>query len=359
MKKVIIFVGTLKRGGAERVASLLARELRNRHRMDVKLLLLRTRIEYEIDDVPVLSLKSEEYRNPIIKLVSVIRKMRQIFREEKPDVVVGFMRDINILLFFSFFGKQIYRVAINPFRSPKKYDKYVTAILYRFPHVRAIVSPSVRLSSMLSKSMKLNGVRTIQNPVDISTIKSHLNGQSNPYGEEYILCAGRLNRQKRFDIAIRAYADSALRGKIKFIIIGEGSERENLEKLVIELGGESDILLPGVVDNPFLYMRWARFFVLSSESEGFPNVLIESLACGTPAIATDCETGPSEVIRNEWNGLLVPVNDITAMKEAMERLYHDRVLCNTLRSNAEKSVSQFSIESYGNKWIEVLNEVYN
>jgi len=100
------------------------------------------------------------------------------------------------------------------------------------------------------------------------------------------------------------------------MILGEGEERPNLEALVRELGLEEDVALPGFVENPYKYMKRAAVFVLSSRWEGFGNVLVEAMALGTPVVATDCPSGPAEILEGGKWGRLVPVGNHEALAEA-------------------------------------------
>ena len=105
-------------------------------------------------------------------------------------------------------------------------------------------------------------------------------------------------------------------------------------------------------------MKYAKFFILSSRYEGFANVLLEALACGTPVIATDCETGTSEIIENGENGILVPVADEEALKEAMEKLFNDKGLYNKLKANSSRSVERFDIETIIKDWKNLFEKEY-
>jgi len=103
------------------------------------------------------------------------------------------------------------------------------------------------------------------------------------------------------------------------MILGEGPEREPLEKLVKALGLAEDIALPGVVSNPYQYLTNADLFVLSSSYEGLPTVLVEAMACGCPVVSTDCPSGPREILDGGRYGRLVPVGDIQSLADAMLR----------------------------------------
>jgi N-acetylgalactosamine-N,N'-diacetylbacillosaminyl-diphospho-undecaprenol 4-alpha-N-acetylgalactosaminyltransferase len=171
---------------------------------------------------------------------------------------------------------------------------------------------------------------------------------------DYILAVGRLCRQKGFDILINAFAKSNLKNKIKLIILGEGKERNNLEKLIVKLNLKKQVLLYGKVDNPFIYMKHATFFVLSSRYEGFGIVIIEALACETPVVATNCKSDPSEIIENGKNGLLVPVEDVESLKMAMDKLFYDKELHVKLKTNARRSVKKYDIKNVAKDWIKLF-----
>jgi glycosyltransferase involved in cell wall biosynthesis len=134
-----------------------------------------------------------------------------------------------------------------------------------------------------------------------------------------ILAAGRLQPHKGFRVLLRAYAQLLHMQPARLMILGEGPEREPLERMARELGISELVSLPGFIRNPFPYMNQAGAFVLASEYEGLPNVLIQALAFGTPVVATDCIAGPSEILENGRWGELVPIGDEATMTSAMIR----------------------------------------
>lgn len=135
-----------------------------------------------------------------------------------------------------------------------------------------------------------------------------------------ILGVGRLARQKNFAMLIRAFAEVRRDFAARLLILGEGPERPALEGLVHDLGLDDDVSIPGYVTNPYAYLARARVFALSSSWEGFANVIAEALAMGTPVVATDCPSGPAEVLGGGRYGLLVPVDDPAAMANGIRRI---------------------------------------
>jgi glycosyltransferase involved in cell wall biosynthesis len=132
-----------------------------------------------------------------------------------------------------------------------------------------------------------------------------------------ILGVGELGYRKDFETLIRAFALVRARRRCRLLILGRGRRREQLLRLADELGVGEDVDLPGFVRNPYAAMARARLFVLSSRWEGMPVVLIESLACRTPVVATDCPSGPGEILGDGSAGALVPVGDSASMAEAI------------------------------------------
>lgn len=132
-----------------------------------------------------------------------------------------------------------------------------------------------------------------------------------------ILGVGRLIELKDYPTLIRAFAKVREEYPVRLVILGEGEERLHLESLIRELDLEADVDLPGFVDNPFAYMARASVFVLSSLLEGLPNALIQAMAVGTPVVATDCRSGPREILDNGKYGALVPVGDVDRMTQSI------------------------------------------
>lgn len=136
-----------------------------------------------------------------------------------------------------------------------------------------------------------------------------------------IIAAGRLRPQKDFATLLRAFARLAGSSDERLIILGQGECRAELEALARELRIEDRVALPGFVDDPLPWLARADLFVLSSAFEGSPNVLVEAMACGTPVVATDCPSGPREILAGGRHGPLVPIGDPEALACAMaERL---------------------------------------
>jgi glycosyltransferase involved in cell wall biosynthesis len=174
-----------------------------------------------------------------------------------------------------------------------------------------------------------------------------------PGGPPVILGAGRLTRAKDFPTLIRAFARLRPRHEVRLIILGEGEERPRLEALIRDLGLESDADLPGFARNPFPYMARARVFAFSSAWEGFGNVVLEALACGTPVVSTDCRSGPAEILARGTYGTLVPVGDAAALAEALACALEAPADPDGIRQRQERALA-FSHEKVVERYLHVL-----
>lgn len=165
-----------------------------------------------------------------------------------------------------------------------------------------------------------------------------------------VLGVGRLAKQKNFRLLIDAVARVQATHPIRLIILGEGPLEEELKAHVRALGLENDICFPGFCDNPYAYMAHCALFVLSSSWEGLPTVLIEALYSGAPVIATDCPSGPREILADGRFGRLIPVNDLDALACAIEQ-----ELSRSRHEMNPKSWQPFEIETITKQYLEILS----
>jgi glycosyltransferase involved in cell wall biosynthesis len=166
---------------------------------------------------------------------------------------------------------------------------------------------------------------------------------------------GRLTAQKGFDLLIEAFdrvahahPDWTLR------IAGDGEQRRKLECLVQSLGLVRRVDLCGWVDEPEAFLQEADLFVLSSRYEGFPNALLEAMACGLAVVSFDCDSGPGEIVRHETDGLLVAAGEVDALARAMDRLMGNRADRERLGENAVDVVARFGYDAFFARWEDVL-----
>ncbi len=203
-----------------------------------------------------------------------------------------------------------------------------------------------------------NKVVFIPNPTVAETIYERAREPvSHPWFQEnkvpVILGIGRLAPQKDFLTLLQAFARLRSRRPCRLVILGEGKQRRLLESKAREWGIDEHVSLPGFVENPFAYLARADLFVLSSAWEGSPNVLIEALALGVPAVAADCGSGPREILQNGRYGPLVPVGDAKAMAKAMEETLEKA----PDREGLREAVMPYRVETSAHRYAQVLGVI--
>ncbi len=333
MSKLAIFLSDLRGGGAERVMLNIAYGFVEQG--------------YFVD--VVLARKEGSYLSQVdsqINLVDLNAKsllrsttlLSRYLRQEQPIALLSALEDTNLV---ALLAKQLARVKIplivtvhnnlsqeshNATSLKRKYVPYIIPLFY--PLADAVVAVSQGVANDLKKlSLRSNNIKVIYNPIVTPELTKNVHKSlEHPWfatGEPpVILGVGRLNQQKDFLTLIRAFAKVRQQLPARLIILGEGEERSSLELLVKELNLNNDVALPGFVDNPYIYMAKAAVLVLSSGWEGFGNVLVEAMAVGTPVVATDCPSGPAEILENGKYGALVPVGDENKMAEAIIETIH-------------------------------------
>ncbi|NLD95439.1 MAG: glycosyltransferase, partial [Fibrobacter sp.] len=227
-----------------------------------------------------------------------------------------------------------------------------------YPRADAVVAVSKGVASDLVEKVGVpkSIVRVIYNPtVDEEIFSLMRERASHPWlgdeGPPVLLSVGRLTAQKRFDVLLRAVSIVRRHRPVRAIILGDGGERSRLGSLAGELGLGDCVSLPGLEKNPYSYMARARLYVMSSAWEGFPNALVEALACGLSVVSTDCPSGPREILAvNELGagsyGTLVPVDDPQMLAEGilfeLDR-YRERA---NLRRRAQTFTAERAARSY-------------
>jgi glycosyltransferase involved in cell wall biosynthesis len=191
----------------------------------------------------------------------------------------------------------------------------------------------------------LENFKTIHNPVNAFADAT----SDSVYPKKFILAVGRLDRQKGFDVLIDAFSKVRYLD-VDLLISGQGDQKENLLRQILALGLMDRVKLVGFKDNLQDYYQQAELFVLSSRNEGYPNALVEAMSLGCPCISTDCEFGPSEIIRHGHNGLLVNPENADDLAQAILDVQTNIILKRRIAKNAQKINQTNSIDSISLKW---------
>ena len=340
-KKVAFYLSSMRKGGAERVIANLTEYF---YHKNYQVLLVTTHVAEEEYPVPegvcrrISEPAQEELGGGRLgNLKKRLQKLRSIWKEEKPDAIVSFIGKNNMMAILTAMGLGI-PVAVSVRGEPsQEYYSPVLRFLARslFYLADGVILQTRRCMEFFPKSIQKKAV-ILKNPVNPSFFKPRYEGER----EKTITAVGRIDENKNHELLIRAFARIAGQfPEYRLVIYGEGDKRQELCKLSEELGLKNRISLPGSIADVSEAIYKTSVFVLSSNTEGMPNTLIEAMIMGLPVIATDCPCGgPAELIRSGENGILTPVGDVNAMKDNLQYMLKNL-------QNAEKMGKQAKITS--------------
>lgn len=362
-KKIAFFTFSFDGGGAERVLLQLVTRLVDKG-YKVDLLLARATgvyLQYLPEKVRVIDLKSRHALTSLPGLMGYLYK-------NKPDVLLSTQHYPNSVALLAsksvgFKGKLILRQANMLTQFKQKNISLIARFLFFIfkllsPKASKVIALNESMAVELLQETKLapSKIEVINNPVDIKGI-AHKASQSinhpwlsNAQDIPVLLAVGRLYPQKNFQFLLEAFAEILKERELKLIILGEGPLRSELNELASELEIEKHLDMPGFEDNPYAYMSRASVFILSSRWEGFPNVLVEAMACGTPVIATDCPGACREILEDGRWGELIEVDNIESMKSAILKIIDAED-----KPDVRLRVKDFSIDKIINKYMALLD----
>lgn len=353
--RLLIVVPALCKGGVERLVSVLSKEWINNHQVKI-IVFDKTNIAYSYGG-DLIDLKLPSKVGIFFKLFQLLRRTIQLiklFRQNKPDHIISFSETANFpSIFAAYLSGKLKKLKISVHADIKimpKFHSFLIPYLYRIPQKIIAVSKGVSYA-LINLGISKNKIKVINNPLPAST-PSISKPLPRPLGApiNYILGVGRLDKYKGFDLLIEAF--SKIRGpNLHLVILGEGEERETLENIVLSKGISKSVHLLGLVKDIWPWYRNAKLFVSSSLSEGWGNVIVESMSQGCPVVAFDCDFGPREIITDGYNGLLVKTNDVKSLNNKMTTLLNDNHLSNKLKQNGLNKISEFNVKSLSHKWL--------
>lgn len=359
-KHIALYIGTLAGGGAERVFVTLANEMaRQGHR--VELVLVKATGPYLAQVDPSVKVVDLGVPRGIYSLPTLVRYLRHA----RPDAMISGLPVPNMIaIIASAIARTRTKVVISEHSTVSRSlgeslkGKILLALMRAtYPFANEVVGVSQGVAEDMEVALRLErgSVKKIYNPIVSPQLLKKADTQLEwQFSVPTILSVGRLSPAKDFPTLLKAFSLLRLRRSATLVILGEGRLRNKLEQLAQELGIEDYVFMPGFVENPYAWMKRADVFVMSSAWEGFGNVLVEAMACGTPVVSTNCLSGPAEILENGRWGRLVPVGDANALAHAIQE---------TLQENGptgvqEKVRDRFSVEVSVRSYLEILGHTH-
>ena len=353
------FLQDLSGGGAEKIMTSLANEFVSRG-LKIDFVLVQAKgvnLKFLYEEVRVIDLKA---KNTYTCLPALIRYLNQT----RPPILLSSLDLTNLT---ALIARNISRVntrlviridnIVSSQKRPffkKRLEKLLLSTLYPWADDIVAISKNVAKDIIEYAGLSAAKVHVTYNPVITPDLLNKAKEDAGhvwfkPGQPPVILGAGRLTEQKDFKTLLKAFAILSRKMDTRLIILGEGELRSELETVTRRLGIEKDVDLHGYVENPYSFMRQSKAFVLSSKWEGSPSVMIAALACGCPVISTDCPGGVREILADGVYGDLVPMGDVAALAEAIEK-----VLERGGKQVTPNWLDQFSIENVTDQTMKVL-----
>ena len=356
-KKIVFVIPFLAEGGTELIVVNLINFLSER-KYEKWLVLFESKLDYKekiTSSVKIISLRKKT-RWDFFKL---IWRLRGIIKTLEPEIVVSFLFYANIitvlakiLSFFRQFKVIICEHSYTPIYLPKSRFAVIKKFLLKFTYSKAdliiVVSDSIKKALVTIFHIPESKIKRIYNPFYLEEIerlaKKDIKLDIFYEKNKILISIGRLIYSKRFDRLLRVFTEIKKKMRnVYLIILGKGKLEKELQSLAEELNIDKFVYFVGFQKNPYVWLSKADVFVLTSDYEGLPNVIIEAMACGVPVVSTDCPSGPNEIITNGKNGILVPPGDEKALAEAIMKVLQDDNLRSKLIEEGRKRAQDFDI----------------
>lgn len=359
-KKIAFYIGSLDKGGAERVIVNLAEYFYSQDYEVYVVTKLKEKDEYSLSPAITRIIaditREEETNSRLGNLYARIRKLRNVWKTIKPDIIVSFIRKNNVMAIASSRFLKI-PVVVSVRSDPKRelqgrVMKNLSLLLFHFADGIVLQTSQARdffPNSLQKKSVILpNSINPVFLNIEKVTEKS-----------KEIVAVGRIDKNKNQKMLIDAFSEIAEEYPDWCVrLYGDGEETSLLKEFVKEKGLQEQVFFMGQISNVAERIREASIFVLPSKCEGMPNALIEAMTLGVAVISTDCPCGgPADLIKDGKNGILIPVDDQNALKEALVRLMEDTVYRHKLARNAERITEKLHPDIVNLQWKEYLGTI--
>lgn len=330
-KNILIIIDSLGIGGAEKTMLFLANNLiNNGHNID--LISCDNIVKLDISksiNLHILGFEKSflDYARYSLKMRVLIKKLEEKNKKKFDLILVNLQKSTKLMRFYR--KNNVFHIIHSTFSQSAFKNKNSFEILLKKKRLQNIynnlniitVSDGIKKDFIDILGIKPKSIQTIFNIIDNDELDILSKQNINLNIKDYIVHVGRLEVVKRHDILLEAFKKSNL--DTKLVLVGDGKEKEVIINKIKSLKLENKVILTGFQQNPYPYIKNAKLLVLSSQYEGLPNVLIESLFLKTPVISTDCQSGPSEILKGDLQKYLVEVNNIDALSEKMIEVYNN------------------------------------
>ena len=358
MQKVMMAITTLGGGGAERVVSVWANQLKHTGYEVSLLLFCRIEQEYPIDpDVTVYTVASTNKEYVSLSYFERLKRMRGILKTVRPDVLINFLPPVQIWMMVASWGMNVRRIETvrnNPWVSCHGMEK----ILWKrcFSRSNVVIVQTAEQAEFFKKKIQQRCV-VIPNPIE----ERYCDHPKTEYADRVtrFVAAGRLDEQKNYAVMIEAFKRACDRcASISLDIYGAGGDayRSEIQKKIDDLKLSDQVRLKGRTADMSSVYREADAFLMTSDFEGMPNALAEAMVSGLVCVSTNCRTGPRDMIEHEESGFLVKVGDASEIARAIVKVAGmSREQCEKMGSNArERILSLFGEENSLRQLIQVI-----
>ena len=361
--RIMLAVSSMVAGGAERVAATLVNHWSASGHKVALVTVASTDLDFYALDARVtrialdLNRSSNSWRDFVVDNFKRLRKLRSAIRDFKPEVILSFLDTTNVRMLLASIGTGV-PVIVEEHTDPTQSStnrtvKFLRRLLYK--RARAVVVLHPGIAQWARGFVRSEAIHVIPNPISLQFRK---NGRVEPAKDgPRVIAIGRLEAVKGFDMLLRAFAQIAQQHPgWSLMIIGDGSEREQLQELAAALHISDRVSWEGAVKEPEKELHRSDLFVLSSRYEGFPMALLEAMACGLPVVSFDCPSGPRAIIHDGEDGLLVPPNEIGGLAAAISRLMSSEDERKRLGEHATHVVERFGLEKIADMWNAVFEQ---
>lgn len=356
-KKILLYCSSLTKAGTERVAVNLAEYMKSRGIAVTFVTQYQVKNEYMLTDgIPRIfsEITEDEKKNGRIgNFIARYRKLRGIWKSQQPDCILSFIGKNNIMAV----GAALFTgipVVVSVRGEPKcEYDSFGLRFFAKtlFALAAGVVVQTDTAKMFFPSYIRRKAV-ILKNPLAPSFIRPRFEGKRN--GQ--IVAVGRMDSNKNHEMIVRAFNQIAEEfPQTSLTIYGEGECRKKLQELTEKLGIAGRVSLPGAVTDVPEKIYQSSAFVLSSNSEGMPNALLEAMCLGIPCISTDCPCGgPGELIKDGVNGFLIPVGDVDALAARLRTILADEGLAEGIGKQAARLSEIYNPDNVNNEWLSYL-----